>query len=419
MKTTLLLGATLGLTLLQTSFADQTNSQQDQKSHWGKRGYDIPTIDLDQRTDLQIIVDKEKGQYLGHPTTLLLEDGKTVLCVYPKGHGKGPIVYKKSLDGGKTWSERLPTPKSWATSKEVPTLYSVTDPQGKTRQIMFSGGQPRASVNVRMSISEDNGKTWSELKEIGDYKGVVAMADCIALKKPGHYLATLHVPTFDGKGPKKRTVTLQTVKSIDGGLTWSKPRDHYASAETHLCEAGLVKSPDGSEIAMLLRENTRRKNSHIMFSRDEGETWTAPKELPGALSGDRHQAVYLPDGRLLIQFRDRAPFKSATRGDWIGWVGTYADLKNGREGQYRIRFKDNKAGSDSTYPAAELLPDGTLLCTTYGHWEKRHKPYILSFRFKISEIDKLAKTKQGKLKNQGSGNDTYDPDSPDAINKKQ
>ena len=86
-----------------------------------------PTIDLNDHADRQVIVDRQPGQYLGHPTTCLLEDGKTMLCVYPKGHGRGPIVYKRSTDGGRTWSERLPTPASWSTSKEVPTLHRVID----------------------------------------------------------------------------------------------------------------------------------------------------------------------------------------------------------------------------------------------------------------------------------------------------
>jgi hypothetical protein len=58
----------------------------------------IPVVDLDYRHDLQIVVDKEEGVYLGHPSTVLLEDGKTILIVYPKGHGKGEIVYKRSRD---------------------------------------------------------------------------------------------------------------------------------------------------------------------------------------------------------------------------------------------------------------------------------------------------------------------------------
>src|SRR5206468_3535688 len=85
------------------------------------RGYSIPLVDLASETQRQVIVDRESGQYLGHPTTVLLEDGRTMLIVYPKSHGRGAIVYKRSTDGGHTWSDRLPTPKSWETSLEVPT----------------------------------------------------------------------------------------------------------------------------------------------------------------------------------------------------------------------------------------------------------------------------------------------------------
>ena len=88
-------------------------------------GYSIPVIDLAGDTARQVIVDREPGQYLGHPTTVLLEDNKTMITVYPKGHGSGAIVMKRSTDAGLTWSERLPTPQNWATSKEVPTIHRV------------------------------------------------------------------------------------------------------------------------------------------------------------------------------------------------------------------------------------------------------------------------------------------------------
>src|SRR5262245_41034957 len=101
-----------------------------------ERPFSIPTIDLNDQKERQVVVDREEGQYLGHPTTLLLEDGKTILCVYPKGHGRGAILYKRSTDGGKTWSERLPTPRSWETSLETPTLHRVVDASGKKRLIL-------------------------------------------------------------------------------------------------------------------------------------------------------------------------------------------------------------------------------------------------------------------------------------------
>ena len=83
---------------------------------------------------------------------------------------------------------------------------------------------------------------------------------------------------------------------------------------------------------------------------------------------------------------------SPTEGDWVAWVGTYDDLVKGGEGQYRIRIKDNKNGWDTTYPAVEVLPDGTFVLTTYGHWEKNESPYILTVRFNLEEIDEKAKS---------------------------
>ena len=46
------------------------------------KGYSIPIVDVSGETHRQVVVDKEAGQYLGHPTTVLLEDGKTMITVY-------------------------------------------------------------------------------------------------------------------------------------------------------------------------------------------------------------------------------------------------------------------------------------------------------------------------------------------------
>ena len=110
------------------------------------------------------------------------------------------------------------------------------------------------------------------------------------------------------------------------------------------------------------------------------------------LTGDRHVAKYGPDGRLFISFRDvpRKGTTSPTAGDWVGWVGAYEDLVERREGQYRIRFKDNTHAWDCAYPGVELLPSGVFVVTTYGHWTPKEPPYILSIRLTLRELDELA-----------------------------
>ncbi len=351
-------------------------------------GYTIPIVDISGEKERQVIVDQEKGQYLGHPTTLLLEDNKTILTVYPKGHGRGAIVYKRSNDAGLTWGERLPTPKSWETSVEVPTLHRVVDANGKKRIIMFSGLHP-----IRMAVTEDDGANWSELNPIGNFGGIVTMATVIDLKTPGHYLAFFHDDGrfIRGTPAKPWRFWVYTTLSKDGGLTWSAPTPIATLPDANLCEPGALRSPDGKQIAVLLRENSRKYNSFVIFSNDEGLTWSEPKELPAALTGDRHVAKYTSDGRLFISFRDTTHV-SATKGDWVGWVGKYEDIVNGSEGQYRVRIMDNTKGADCTYPGIEVLPDGTIVTTTYGHWTEGEPAYVVSVRFKLSELDaKVAK----------------------------
>ncbi len=356
------------------------------------RAFSIPLVDLDGAKERQVVVDREHGQYLGHPTTALLEDGRTMFCVYPKGHGAGAIVLKRSGDGGLSWSSRLETPASWSTSRETPTIYRVTDAAGRKRLVLFSGLHP-----VRESVSEDDGSTWSELKPVGDWGGIVAMASLVELRSgAGHYLAMFH---DDGRfianaGKSTGEFTLYGTRSLDGGLSWTAPVAIFRSREIHLCEPGAVRSPDGKRIAVLLRENSRRKNSHVIVSDDEGTTWTAPREVSAALTGDRHVARYGGDGRIFVAFRDvpRKGVLSPTAGDWVGWVGTWDDVVAGRDGALRVRLKDNHDAWDCAYSGLEVLGDGTFVATTYGHWTVGEKPWILGVRFRLEELDALART---------------------------
>ncbi|MCF7673934.1 MAG: glycoside hydrolase [Akkermansiaceae bacterium] len=363
----------------------------------------IPFVDLAAEVDHQVVVDREDGQYLGHVTSCLLDDGRTILAVYPKGHGRGAIIYKRSSDGGKTWSERLPTPASWMTSEEVPTLHRMTGPDGTRRIILWSGLRP-----ARFSVSEDEGGSWSELKAAGEWGGIVVMGAHIELKTgKGHYACFFH---DDGRfakagGPAEPGVMcLYMTTTKDGGLSWSDPRTIWKASEIHLCEPGAIRSPDGKTIALLLRENRRVKNSHVVFSKDEGATWTKPRALPITLTGDRHTAKYAADGRLVIVFRGITPGKRElfssgeakgplpTAGDCAAWVGRWEDLVAGRAGEMVLRLLDNKMGYDTTYPGVERLPDGNFVVTTYGHWEKGEEPFIKSTRFTLEELDVKAMT---------------------------
>ena len=349
----------------------------------------IRWLDLDGEADRQVTVRQVAGRYLGHPTTVLLPDGRTMLCVHPEGHGRGAIALQRSEDAGVTWSEPLPVPASWATSKETPTIHRLLDPRdGSARLVLFSGLFP-----IRSSASEDDGVTWSELAPIGPadapFGGIVAMSSVVRLAG-GDYAAFFHDDgRFFRDGRQRTGFALYQTRSGDGGRTWSAPETIWSGDDVHLCEPGVIRSPDGSRLAMLLRENRRVKNSHVMFSDDEGKTWSEPVELPRSLTGDRHVGRYGPDGRLLISFRDMAR-GSPTRGDWVAWVGTFEDLAQRREGQYRVRLSRNWRGTDCAYPGVEVLGDGTFVVTTYGHWQPGAPPFVRSVRVRLDELDARA-----------------------------
>lgn len=345
------------------------------------RGYSIPIIDLSKETHRQVIVEKKPGQYLGHPTIVLLADGKTILCTYPLGHGGPSAVLKKSTDGGLTWSDRLPVPDNWKTATNCPCIHRLTGPDGVERLFVFEG-----NGNMRQAVSLDNGKTWTPFEPNGLHC-VVAPITIVPISQNRHL--ALYVRGREDRDQPPLTIW-QSISS-DGGLTWEPERKVTEVDGADPDEPGVIRSPDGKQLCALMRENSRRLNSLMMVSNDEGETWSKPAELPGSLTGDRHMPRYAHDGRLVVTFRDMAHI-SPTRGDFVAWVGTYEDIINGREGHYRVRLlQQHGAFGDCGYSGLELLPDGTLVATTYVVHNPGEKNSVVSVRFKLEEIDAKAK----------------------------
>lgn len=374
--------------------------------------YTIPFIDLSKDTGRMVLTDRQPGQYLGQPDSVLLDDNQTIITVYPKGHGKGPILMKKSTDGGRTWSDRLQTPVSWETSQETPTLYKVTKPDGTTRLELISG-LPASPGGFKTAYSDDEGLTWSEFTSYfantGKY-GWVAMASLTQLKKPDGSWDNKWMGIFhDGSYNNWKTYL---TFDASGNEQWSVPvrllAEHNAVEKSAgLCEIEVVRSPDGRQLALLARAQFKKTNAMIAFSNDEGNTWTEPKEMQGALMGERHKAEYDPvSGRLLITFRDiirrsAADLNDWVAGDWVAWVGTYDDLVNFREGQYRVRliedFTPSVRSGDTGYAGNVVLPDGTYVLTSYGYFDAQdvRAPYIMTTRLKLSELDTLAAASAG------------------------
>ena len=347
----------------------------------------LPIVDLSQDTARHVVIAAgTETVYQGHPTTLLMPDGRTMFAVWCLGHGgkAGPMA--RSDDGGQSWKrldDRLPA--GFSEHGNCPSIYRLVDAAGKERLWVFSAFPLMPSI-----MSEDSGQTWREMEPLG-FPCVMTFSSIVQLNDPssgepieGRYLGMYHRPDGD---------SLQVMRTVtdDGGLTWSEPTV-AADVEGKLpCEPCVFRAPDGKELCCLMRENTHQGRSLVMFSRDEGTTWSQPVDTPWALSGDRHVARYTPDGRLIVAMRERGR-RSKTKFHFVAWVGNYDDIKAGREGEYRIKLLHSYASSDCGYPGLEVLPDGTIVATTYIKYRPGKKKHsVVSTRFTMTETDKMAK----------------------------
>ena len=356
------------------------------------RAAELPVVDLSGDADRQVVIAAGTAKtYQGHPTTLLMPDGRTIFCVWSLGHGgpAGPMA--RSDDGGRTW-ERLDDrlPKGYSAHRNCPSLYRILDPQGKAWLWVFSarkGGGGDAADSMPAIVSEDDGATWREVRPLGaPYRCVMTFSSMVPLAD-GSTLGLWHRgPGMADKAP------LEVVQAVtkDGGITWSEPRVVARVEGKNPCEPCVFRSPDQAELCCLMRENTHSGRSLVMFSRDDGSTWTKPQDTPWGLTGDRHAVLSVKGGRLVVAFRDQA-VDSPTRGHFVAWVGDYADIAAGRPGRYRVKLLHSHAGADCGYPGMVLLPDGTIVATTYiKHRPGPEQHSVVSVRFTLDDTDALA-----------------------------
>lgn len=412
--------------------------------------YTIPELDLSvkpEETDAKYdylyeltTVDSSES-YMAHPDSVLLKNGN-ILTLYPIGHGKGAIQSKISTDGGLSWSEEIEnTPASWENSLETPTVYRLTFTDGITddKLIMISGNpqwgdMPETNGGFNCSVSCDEGETWTEFETFYDKTSehpvipIVSMASLTQLKENGEF-----VDKWMGLFHDSNYYNYKTILTFDenGNPQWSVPEKYFSEyrdveEKAGMCEVEVIRSDNGlgDELCLIARSNNKTMNSIISFSSDEGETWSEPKEVPAALNGERHKAEWTDDGRLFITFRsiergaraEENAKKDTTGGwiseGWIAWVGTYDDLKNSTEGQYRIKLAhiyvegqkqpEYYAGSDTGYCGNVVLDDGTIVTSSYGKFNPKektgafgdYKTYIASKRINLKDTDELVEMMQ-------------------------
>jgi len=173
-------------------------------------------------------------------------------------------------------------------------------------------------IDLLMKRSEDNGKTWSDLQIIWDNEENTCGNPCAVVERKSNTILLLmtHNLGIDHESQiidqtSKGTRTIWLTKSIDDGLTWTKPVEitetvklpnwtWYATGPGNgiqLTSGRLVIPCDHIEA-----EN-KKYYSHIIYSDDQGETW----QLGGSTPIDQLNectVVELEDGSLYLNMRN-------------------------------------------------------------------------------------------------------------------
>ncbi len=369
------------------------NEYTNDNSFSRKREITIPTIDISQDTSRHVVIAQgTENHRQGHPSTLLLPDGKTMFVIWTYGHGgpAGPV--KKSEDGGITWSDFMEVPSSWNEYANCPPLYLLEDPRGKQRLTTFVNRGPDGYKMYRAELDLEHNE-WSPFEPVkiaGRNDTLIAdVMPFTAIEPIDSGKKLLGVTNIRRPYDEGKTNILAQSMSEDGGITWSPWRIVLDLGEPYRpCEPELIRSPDAKQLLMIIRENERSVNSWVMTSDNEGKTWSEPFLATASVTMDRHQATYATDGRLVIVGRDKAE-KSTTKEHFVAWVGTYDDLAKGREGQYRVKLLHTYRSTE--YPGLEVLPDGTFVATNAVGYRPGENHSIVSTRFTLVEIDQKLK----------------------------
>ena len=131
-----------------------------------------------------------------------------------------------------------------------------------------------STLFMLLTETSDQGKTWSEAREVGAGAGWNCRSNGIKLSN-----GTLLMPTHHLKTPHISSVLLST----DNGSTWTRGPEIVTPENVGSAEPSVAELPDG-KLVMGLR--TTDGNLWLVRSADYGRTWFPPERqnLPAAAS---------------------------------------------------------------------------------------------------------------------------------------
>lgn len=344
-----------------------------------------------------LFVDHEKNDRSGHMGHALLEyePGK-VLAFYPscsavdekfKGHsGHGWMEFKRSVDGGETWSEPVIEPNSKALFDQNVGRTFMCEKIVKTdsgRCVLFylncdmitDGHIWEPYFEPHYAFSEDDCETITEAKQLLPLRGRVYDAVYHEGVIYVLFFANAELPGI----AHDREYDLQLYTSTDDGETFQLRSKVPFSSMIHCYYGTMCFTPDGDLLVYTYDENDEYNLKYIV-SKDKGYTWDNNRRAYFAKKLRNPQLIYYKD-RYFVHGR-------GGEGEKYGALMLYSspDGMNWDDGIY-LRYKTEGAGAGAyTNNLIVHLPDGReRLMIQSSHAYKDNRTNIIMYFVDIKE----------------------------------
>ena len=347
----------------------------------------------------QVTVSRDDRIYELVPDLVRLPSGK-LICIYRESDGHtvrkfSAIVYRASVDGGHTWSEKRVLARSDLNAEGIvlkwncPRIQRLKDGRLLALCDVFPCPPDEKTDLTNSHVvfwwSQDEGETWSGPEHTPVF-GI--MPDRLVALPSGAWLMVTHVNMLGDQFDRQGRRTQIAHRSEDHGKTWKGPYFVGKDARYNLCEGSVLLLPDGELVCYMRETSGRNLPGFKAFSQDEGRTWEGLYETP--MSGcHRPVAGLLPSGKVLVTYRYRQAgsngnYHAAQQSAEATWDkpyvsywarNTFAYLETVESAKARdIKQQggiilpldhDRSPRSDGGYTGWVVLHDGTIFCVNY------------------------------------------------------